>query len=194
MWIVDCISGGHSIILALLCGRQKRQNQLRMNWLKITTHLGVILVTAGLAIIWAQAEPPPATIDCKFYPVKFPKYGTYSETKVAPNDMVWISSHDPFMPPNTTSPGLVVWDKNYDKWGFVVLGSGRGRLTPTTDLPKLCIQLATVASDHRANAINYQLFHHGTEIRVQFLRIEDGYFRTAGRRQKLPDEVLGNNR
>jgi len=135
MWIVDCISGGHSIILALLCGRQKRQNQLRMNWLKITTHLGVILVTAGLAIIWAQAEPPPATIDCKFYPVKFPKYGTYSETKVAPNDMVWISSHDPFMPPNTTSPGLVVWDKNYDKWGFIVLGSGRGRLTPTTDLP-----------------------------------------------------------
>ena len=175
----------------------KRGRIRRVKSWKITAELGVILMTAPLAITsapTARAEPPPATIDCTFYPVKLPKHGDYSSTKVAPNDMVWVSSHDPFMPPNTTSPGLVVWDKNYHKWGFIVLGSGKGRLTPTTDLPKLCIQLATVASDHRANAINYQLFHHGTEIRVQFLRIEDGYFRTAGRRQKLPDEVLGNNR
>src|SRR5262245_59119013 len=146
--------GSHHFLIAV--SRAKEAESAAHELLKITTHLGLVLVTAALAIIWAQAEPSPATIDCKFYPVKFPKYGNYSETKVAPNDMVWLSSHDPFMPPNTSNPGLVVWDKNYHKWGFIVLGSGRGRLTPTMDLPKLCSQLATVASDHRANAINYE--------------------------------------
>jgi hypothetical protein len=161
---------------------------------KITAELGVILMTAPLAITSAQAEPPPATIDCTFYPVKFPKHGDYSSTKVAPNDMVWLAADDPFIPPNKTGPGGVVWDKYYHQWGFVVLGRGNGRLTPSADLPKLCIQLAKVASDHGANAINYHIFHHGTEIRVQFLRIEDAYFRTAERRQNLPREVLGNHR
>jgi hypothetical protein len=42
-----------------------------------------------------------------------------------------------------------------------------------TDRCKLCIQLAKVASDHGANAINYQIFNHGRELRVQFLRIRD---------------------
>jgi hypothetical protein len=58
-------------------------------------------------------------------------------------------------------------------WGFDVLGTGRGHLTANTDWRKLCIQLAKVASDHGANAINYQIFNHGTELRVQFLRIRD---------------------
>jgi hypothetical protein len=157
---------------------------------KITADLAVILMTAALATTSALAEPPPATIDCTFYRTEFPKYGDYSKTKVAPKDMVWLAADDA----GGIGPGLVVWDKNYRQWGFVVLGRGRGRLTPTTDLPKLCIQLAKVASDHGANAINYQIFNHGTEIRVQFLRIEDSYFRTAGRRQNLPREVFGNNR
>ena len=165
-----------------------------MKYWKIAAHLGVILITATLAIGSAHAEPPAATIDCTFYPVKFPKYGDYSNTKVAPKDMVWLVADDPFIPPNKISVGLVVWDKNYRQWPFTVLGRGTGRLTPSTDLPKLCVQLAKVASDHRANAINYQIFHHGTEIRVQFLRIEDGYFRTAAPRQNLPHEILGNHR
>jgi hypothetical protein len=54
-----------------------------------------------------------------------------------------------------------------------VLGTGRGHLTANADRRKLCIQLAKVASDHGANAINYQIFNHGTELRVQFLRIRD---------------------
>ena len=150
-------------------------------------------MTAALAITSTQAaEPPPAIIDCTFHPVKFPEYGDYSHTKVAPKDMVWLAADDPFIPPNKVSPGLVVWDKNYRQWGFIVLGRGTGRLTPKTDLPKLCIQLANVASEHRANAINYQI--SGTQIRVQFLRIEDGYFRTGGRQQNLPREVLGSSR
>jgi hypothetical protein len=147
-------------------------------------------MTAALAITSAQASPPPATIDCTFYPVKFPTYGNYSKTKVAPQDMAWLAADDPYIPPGKISTGLVVWDKNYRQWGFIVLGRGRGCLTPGTDLPKLCIQLGKVASDHGANAINYQIFTHGTEIRVQFLRIEDAYFRTAGRQQNLPREVL----
>jgi len=159
---------------------------------KIAADLRVILMAATLAITSAQAESPPATIDCTFYPVKFPKHGDYSTTKVAPKDMIWLAADDPFIPPNKTSPGLVVWDKNYRQWGFTVLGRGKGHITPSTDLPKLCIQLAKVASDHGANAINYQI--SGTEIRVQFLRIEEGYFRTAGRRQNLPREVMGSHR
>jgi hypothetical protein len=162
------------------------------NW-EIIADLAAIVMTAVLAVTSAQAaEPPPATIDCTFHPVKFPKYGDYSKTKVAPKDMVWLAADDPFIPPNKISSGLVVWDKNYRQWGFTVLGRGTDHLTPRTDLPKLCIQLANVASEHGANAINYQI--SGTQIRVQFLRIEDGYFRTAGRQQSLPREALGNHR
>ena len=87
-----------------------------------------------------------------------------------------------------------MWDKTYRQWGLIVLGRGTGLLTAKTDLPKLCIELAKVASDHGVNAIYYQIFNHGTEIRVSFLRIEDGYFRTAGRQQNLAREVLRNSR
>jgi hypothetical protein len=165
----------------------------RMKYRRITADLCVILMTAALAITLARAaEPPPATIDCTFHPVNLPKHGDYSNTKVAPKDMVWLAADDPFIPPNKLSPGLVVWDKNYRQWDFIVLGRGTGHLTPKTDLPRLCIQLANVASEHRANAINYQI--SGTQIRVQFLRIEEGYFRTAGRQKNLPRELNGNNR
>jgi hypothetical protein len=180
------------IILSLLCEEQEGQNPARVKYWKITADLSVILMTAALAITSAQAEPPPAAIDCTFYPVKFPKRGDFSKTTVAPKDIAWIASDHPYPRPDEITTGLVVWDKNYRQWGFVVLGSGTGRLTPSTDLPKLCIQLAAVASEHGANAISYQIFNHGTQIRVQFLRIEDGYFRTARRGQNLPREVRGN--
>jgi hypothetical protein len=171
--------------------RRKKAESARVKYWKITADLCVILMTLGLAITSAlAAEPPPAKIECTFHPVKL--YGDYSKTKVAPKDMVWLAADDPFIPPNKVSPGLVVWDKNYRQWGFTVLGRGKGDLTSRTDLPKLCIQLANVASEHGANAINYQI--SGTQIRVQFLRIENGYFRTAGRQQNLPREVLGNHR
>src|ERR1043166_6837143 len=172
------------------CVKSKSRRIPRVKYWKIAAHIA--LSTVVLAIGSTHAEPPPATIDCTFYPVKFPKGGGYSTTKVAPKEMIWLAADDPFIAPNKTSPSLVVWDKNYRQWGFTVLGRGKGHLTPSTDLRKLCIQLAKVASVHGANAINYHI--SGTEIRVQFLRIEEGYFRTAGRRQNLPSGALGSHR
>lgn len=163
---------------------------LPVKYWKIAAYLAAILMTASFAIASAHAEPPPATIECNFHPVKL--NGDYSKTKVAPKDMVWLAADDPFIPPNKTGPRLVVWDKNYRQWGFTVLGRGKGYLTARTDLPKLCIELANVASEHGANAINYQI--SGTQIRVQFLRIEDGYFRAAGRQHNPPHEVLAKHR
>jgi len=58
-------------------------------------------------------------------------------------------------------------------WGFDVLGTGRGHFTANTGRRKLCIQSAKVAADHGANAFNYQIFNHGTELRLQFLRLRD---------------------
>jgi hypothetical protein len=162
------------------------------NW-EIIADLAAIVMTAVLAVTSAQAaEPPPATIDCTFHHVELPKHGDYSKTKVAPHDMAWIAAEHPYPRPDEIRTGLVVWDKNYRQWGLVVLGKGSGHLTSRTDLPKLCVQLAKAASDHGANAIYYQLSN--TQIRVQFLRIEDGYFRIAGRQQNPPREVLGNPR
>lgn len=108
-----------------------------MKYWQIIADLGVIVMTAALAITSARAEPPPATIDCTFYRVPFPKYGDYSKTKVAPKDMAWIAGDHPYPRPDEIRTGLVVWDKNYRQWGLVVLGRGSGRLTPITDLPKL---------------------------------------------------------
>ena len=122
--------------------------------------LGVILIAAALAITSAQAEPPPITIDCTFHHVNFPNNGSYSKTKVAPKDMAWLKPGDD--PSN-----------NETNIGFVVLGRGFGHLTASTDLRKLTVQLAQAASDHGANAINYQIRNHGTQMHVQFLRVED---------------------
>jgi hypothetical protein len=46
--------------------------------------------------------------------------------------------------------------------------SSIGHLTASTDLPKHCIQLPKVASNHGANAINYQIFNHGTRYGFNF--------------------------
>ena len=116
-------------------------------------------MAAALAVTSAQAQPPPIKIECTFHRVGFPNKGGYSNTKVAPKDIAWLK------------PG----DNPYGRAGrgFVVLGRGIGHLTASTDLRKLCIQLAQVASDHGANAINYQILSRGTRLSVQFLRIED---------------------
>jgi hypothetical protein len=142
---------------------------------EIIADLSVILMTATLAITSAQAEPPPATIDCTFYGVDVVKLRLpgYTNTKVAPENIAWLK------PGVNPRPGEIAR-------GFVVLGRGTGHLTARTDLRKVCIKLAKVASDHGANAINYQILNHGTQIRVQFLRIEDVYMRMAGRRQNPP--------
>jgi hypothetical protein len=69
---------------------------------------------------------------------------------------------------------------------FIVIGRGIGHLTASTDRRKLCAQLAKVASDHGANAIDYQIFNQGTQIRVNFLRVEDTALQRA--RRQLPNQ------
>lgn len=98
-----------------------------MKYWKISAAAVLISITAPFTITSAQAaEPPPATIDCTFYPVKFPKHGDYSSTKVAPHDMAWIAADHPYPRPDEIRTGLVVWDKTYLQWGLMVLGRGYG--------------------------------------------------------------------
>ena len=73
---------------------------------------------------------------------------------------------------------------------FFVLGrSQKGNLTRSTDLRKPTIKLSKLASDHGANAINYEI--SGTELRVQFLRIPDAILGAAkpGDKTKLNPNV-----
>jgi len=55
---------------------------------------------------------------------------------------------------------------------FVVLGvCTKGNVSTSAELRNVMIKLSKLASDHRANAISYE--KSGTEIRFQFLRIQD---------------------
>jgi hypothetical protein len=144
--------------------------------------LGVILVITS-----AQAEPPPITIHCTFYRVALGR--EYSKkVKVAPKDMAWLK------------PGQEPWTgtefdpNNQRNIGFVVLGRGIGPLTASTDLRKLTVQLAQVASDHGANAINYQILNHGTQMHVQFLCVEDAILQKVGHRPNPSHVTRGANR
>jgi hypothetical protein len=147
-----------------------------VNYWEITT---VMLMAAGFAVTSAQAQPPPITVECTFThvdPVKLRLQG-YSNTKVGPKDMAWLRPGDvPYMRPGEYTTQL----------GFVVLGNGTGHLTASTDLRKLCTQFAKLASDHGANAISYQIFNQGTQIRIQFLRVEDAALKRARGRQNPP--------
>jgi hypothetical protein len=146
--------------------------------------LGVILI-AAFAITSAQAEPPPITIDCTFYRVALGR--GYSQVKVAPKDMAWLKPGD--------EPANSEFDPdNQRNIGFVVLGRGIGPLTASTDLRKLTVQLAQVASDHGANAINYQILNHGTQMHVQFLRVEDSILQKVGHRPNPSHVTRGANR
>jgi hypothetical protein len=131
--------------------------------------LGVILIAATLAVTSAQAQPPPIKIECTFYPRSLPtRVQGYSPTKVAPKDIAWLK-------PGADAgvgPGIDASSQS-GGGGYIVLGRGIGHLTASTDRRELTVQLAQVASDHGANAINYQMFNQGTQMRVQFLRIAD---------------------
>jgi hypothetical protein len=140
----------------------------------------------------AQAQPPPIKLECTFHRVDFTKQMIdlgFSKTKVAPTDIAWLLPGGDPMHINFTyaeagqravlkSPGT---DFGRGLQG-TVLGTGRGQLTASTDRRKLCIQLAKLASDQGANAINYQISKKGT-LSVQFLRIRDDILQKVGRRQ-----------
>jgi hypothetical protein len=161
--------------------------------------LGVILIAAALAVTSAQAESSPIKIECTFYnpDIYGPRDSSIlreSKRKVAPEDIAWLRPGDNALDWNgeLKSPSGAFPEQKGNPHdashipakdpNFVVLGTGSGRLTANTDLRKLCIQLAKVASDHRANAINYQISKEST-VRVQFLRIKDAILQKVGRGQ-----------
>ena len=161
--------------------------------------LGVTLMAAAIAVTSAHAQPPPIKIECTFYnpDIYGPRDSSIlrgSKRKVAPKDIAWLRPGDNALDWNgeLKSPSGAFPEQKGNPHGashipakepnFVVLGTGSGQLTASTDRLKLCIQLAQVASDHRANAINYQISKEGT-FRVQFLRIRDAILQKVGPRQ-----------
>ena len=88
----------------------------------------------------------------------------YSTTKVAPADIAWLK---PGMSP-VGRPGKV----GPTTHGFVLLGAcSKGNVTSSAELQSIMVKLSKLASDHGANAICYE--KSGTELRFQFLRIQD---------------------
>ena len=135
---------------------------------------------AALAFSTLGAEPPIA-LDCTigYWNSKWVKemehdYQTgYSATKVAPKDIAWLRPH----------AGVRIPGAGERTQGFFEIGRcQKGNLTSSTDLRKLMIKLSKLASDHGANAINYQI--SGPELRVQFLRIADPILDAAKRGKK----------
>jgi hypothetical protein len=129
----------------------------------------------------AVAEPP-IKLDCtiRYWNEAFKKqkehdyYTGYSTTKVAPKDVAWLR-------PGANPVGRL--GEQGRTFGFIVLGScKKGNLTGSTDLQNLMIKLSKLASDHGANAISYE--KSGTEIRFQFLRIQDAILNAARRSNK----------
>jgi len=92
----------------------------------------------------------------------------YSTTKVAPKDIEWVwPGDDPI---------------RRRIFGFVIGWCKKGNITNDTELQNVMIKLNKLASDHGANAIRYE--KSGTEIRFQFLRLQDAFFDLLKRRKQ----------
>jgi hypothetical protein len=136
-------------------------------------------IVIALSVGFSAMAEPPITLDCtiRYWNEAFKKekehdyYTGYSTMKVAPKDIAWLRpGENPVGRPYTPSRTI----------GFIELGSCRkGNLTESTDLRNLLMKLSKLASDHGANAICYE--KSSTEIRFQFLRIQDAIL-NAGRR------------
>jgi hypothetical protein len=97
----------------------------------------------------------------------------YSTTKVAPKDIAWLR-------PGVNPVGRP-WQVGRTV-GFVVLGAcTKGNVNTSAELRNVMTKLSKLASDHGANAISYE--KSGTEIRFQFLRIQDRIL-NAGRQKR----------
>ena len=124
--------------------------------------LSAVTCTALVVTMLTARGEAGCSIDCIFEHVD-PQSGTHIKInypKIPPDKMAWFKA-DVLPRPDE---GL--------RWGADVLGRGHGTLTPRCNLREICIKLAKAASDHRANAIAYQIF--GQQIRVRFLRVDDG--------------------
>ena len=135
-----------------------------------------------VAFAFSAVAEPLIKLDCtiRYWNDPFKKqaehdYETgYSTTKVAPKDIAWLR-------PGANPVGRL--GEVGRTYGFIVLGSCRkGNLTDSTDVRDLLIKLSKLASDHGANAISYE--KSGTEIRFQFLRLQDSILNSAKRSNK----------
>jgi hypothetical protein len=98
----------------------------------------------------------------------------YSTTKVAPKDIAWLQ-------PGVNPVGRL-WQVGRTV-GFVVLGAcTKGNVTTAAELQNIMTKLSKLASNHGANAISYE--KSGTEVRFQFLRIQDRFVNAARRAQQ----------
>ena len=136
------------------------------------------IVALFVAFAFSALAEPPVTLDCtiRYWNDASKKqytgyqYTGYSTTKVAPEDIAWLR-------PGANPVGM------QRTFGFILLGScKKGNVTGSTDLRNLMIKLSKLASDHGANAISYE--KSGTEIRFQFLRVQDAILNAARRSNK----------
>lgn len=132
----------------------------------------LLVLALFVAFQFSALAEPPAKFDCtiRYWNDAFKKerahdYDTgYSTTNIAPSDIVWLR------------PGLNPVGRGTR--GFVVLGScSKGDVGSGAELQNLMIKLSKLASDHGANAISYE--KSGTEVRFQFLRIQDRFVNAA---------------
>jgi hypothetical protein len=114
----------------------------------------LILIVALAGLMTARAGND-IVIDCKF-----PRdEAMHSKTKVPPAEIL-------FKHGKVSEPW---WMHNGWGEGYRILGTGRGRIATQADWANVGVQLRTVASEHGANVIAYEL--SGTDFYVQFLRI-----------------------
>lgn len=142
----------------------------------------LVLVLSVVSALSALAEPP-AKFDCTirswneaWLKERAHDYDTgYSTTKVAPSNIAWLpSSVNLIARPGHYGPRTI---------GFVVLGAcTKGNISSSKELHNLMIKLSKLASEHGANAISYE--KSGTEVRFQFLRIQDRILNAAKHTQQ----------
>jgi len=151
---------------------------IRLRWSRIVIEWRFPPTIALLvAFALSAVAEPPINLDCTIrYWTDADKKGMehdyqtgYSATKVAPKDIAWLH-------PGANPVG-------HRTSNFVVLGScKKGKLTGSTDLQNLMVNLSKLASDHGANAISYEKY--GMEIHFEFLRIKDTILNAARRSNK----------
>lgn len=151
----------------------------------------LVLALPSLLAFSALAEPP-AKLDCTirswsdaWLKERAHDYDTgYSTTRVAPSDIAWLpSSVNPIARPGHYGPRTI---------GFVVLGAcTKGNVSSNAELQNIMIKLSKLASEHGANAISYE--KSGTEVRFQFLRIQDRILNPARRRPQQTNLGSGSH-
>jgi hypothetical protein len=148
----------------------------------------LVIMTLTFAFALSALGEPPVKLDCTirswneaWKKERAHDYDTgYSTTKVAPKDIAWLR-------PGVNPVGRM-WQVGRTV-GFVVLGAcTKGNVSTSTELRNIMIKLSKLASDHGANAVSYE--KSGTEIRFQFLRIQDRILNAARQKSNIASPVV----